>query len=185
MASAGIATLKRIAAKLRWFSAPVYGAIPVGFASAFNIDESVERLSAISKWFALGRTVAEGDVSKHFVSLHKPYHLFTIDLRGGFEPYFKGAFSEHDGRVRLVGRFTPGLAAKVFATVWFGLIVLWMCVAITFLFLGDPRIPWWFPFAGAGMLALGSAHVMVGKWWARDDISWLSKQIEDALSGES
>ena len=187
-ASTSIAALKRIAALLRWFFAPIYGGIPTEFESAFNIDESVERLSAASKWFAIYRPVLEGDVSKHFVSLHKPYPLFAplfaFDLRGGFEPYFKGEFSEVDGRVKLLGRFTLGLFPKAFATVWLGFVVLWMSVTMRSLFIGDPRT-WWFPFAGVGMFALGVAYVMTAKWSARDDIRWLSDRIEDALSKKS
>jgi len=169
---------------LRWLFAPIYGGIPVEFESAFNIDEAVERLSAVSKWFAICRPLPEGDVSKHFVSLHKPYLLFTFDFRGGFEPYFKGEFSEADGRVRLLGRFTLGLFAKVFATVWLGFLVLWTSITMRSLFIADPRT-WWFPFVGAGMFALGVAYVAIAKWSARDDIRWLSERIENALSKKS
>jgi len=183
LASLGVAALKWIAAPLRWLFDQIHGSIPADFESAFNMDESVARLSAVTKWFAAftSRVVAEGDVSQHFVSIHKPYSLFTVDFRGGFEPYFKGEFSEIDGRVRLSGRFTLGLSAKAFATVWLGFIVLWIGVTIRFLLLGDART-WWFPFAGLGVLALGAAYVMFAKRWARDDIRWLSQLIEDALS---
>jgi hypothetical protein len=170
-------------ATARWFFDLIYGSVPAEFESDFNVDESVRRLSAVTKSFAIftSQAVAEGEVSKDVVSLRKAYPFFAVDLRGGFEPHFKGEFQETGDRVRLSGQFTLGSFTKAFATFWFGIVLLSIGITTpSSLLAGDPRT-WWFPLAGAGLFALGVAGASFGKRWTHDDIRWLSSVIEEAL----
>jgi hypothetical protein len=186
MTQLGLAVIWWIAGKVRWLFDLIYGGIPAEFESDFNVEESVKRLSAATKEFPIRnrRQFAQGEVSKSFVELSRPYSLFplAVDFRGGFEPHFKGEFFEVDGRARLSGRFTLGTFPKTFATVWFGGILLWEAVAIRPLLAGELRF-WWFPLAGLGLVAFGAAHVWLGKRCSRSDILWLSNLIRDALCG--
>jgi hypothetical protein len=185
MLSFGLAPLRWASLKVRWFSDLIYGGIPAEFESAFNIEESVQRLSAVTKGFPIlnRRQFAQGEVSRYFVNLSRPYSLspLAIDFRGGFEPHFMGEFSDVDGRAKLSGRFALRSFVKIFATVWFGFIVLWEALAVRSLIAGDGRV-WWFPLAGVGLFAVGVAHVWLGKRCARGDIPWLTSLIQNALS---
>jgi hypothetical protein len=180
----GKSALGAVVGTVRWFFDLLYGSIPAEFQSAFDSAESARRLLAVTRTFGVfaKQAVAAGDVSKEHVWLCKACPFLTLDFRGGLGPHFKGDFCEIDGRAKLSGMFTLGLFAKVFWTVWFcGLLVCIGLMTYASLLSGDPH-PWWFPFAGLGMFSLGVAHVVVGKWFARDDIRWLSNVIEGALS---
>jgi hypothetical protein len=140
LAQVGLAVFWWIAGKMRWPFDLIYGGIPAEFESDFNIEDSVKRLSAVAKEFPIRnrRQFAQGEVSKSFVHISRPYSLspFAVDFRGGFEPHFKGEFSEVDGRVTLSGRFTLGTFTKTFATVWFGGILYWEGVVLRSLIAG-------------------------------------------------
>jgi hypothetical protein len=170
--------------KLRWFFDLIYGSTPVEFQSAFDIDESVEKLSAASKWFTLNRQLAEGDVSEHDVSLRRPYD-WGWDLRRGCEPWFKGEFQKVDGRTVLIGRFTSSFFMKLFCTVWFGAFFLGIgFFTLALLRTGDVDL-WWVPLLGIVIIALVLANLLLRIRYARHDIPWLRKLIQDALSEET
>ena len=80
----------------------------------------------------------------------------------------------------LSGHFTLGFFIKLFLTVWFGFALFWIGSTVRSVVAG--QLPWWMPFFGMGMLVVGFVHVLIGKWWARPDIPWLSRLIQDALS---
>ena len=160
----------------------LYGAVPADFESAFGLEESVKRLSAATQRSVFGaftHQAAVGRVSKDRVSLQR-----VIPFVGNsFKPFYIGKFRETNGRVVLTGRFTMLWLVKAFMTFWFGFCALWTAVAVLPLLMRDANA-WWFPFAGAGMFAAGVAFVAFCKRLSRNDIPWLSKVIQNALSSE-
>jgi hypothetical protein len=159
----------------------LYGSV-ADFESAVGLEESVKRLSAATERSVLGawtHQAAIGRVSTNRVSLQR-----VIPFVGNsFKPCYIGKFRQINGRVVLTGRFTMLWWVKAFMTFWFGFCILWTALAMLPLLARDPHT-WWFPFAGAGMLAAVVAFVALCKRLSRNDVPWLSKVIEDALSKE-
>jgi len=159
---------------------PLYESTPAEFRSAYGIAESVERLSAATKrsvFAAFGETAAVGKVSEKSVRLQR-----VIPMVGNsFKPFFTGRFEVRDGVTVLAGRFGMMLWAKVFMTVWFGLMSLFVVgVLLGGLKPQGPQATFfmWQPFL---MLGGGVALVWVGRWFARNDVAWLSGVIGTAL----
>jgi hypothetical protein len=156
----------------------LYESTPAEFRSAYGIPESVKRLSAATKrsvFAALGETAAVGKVSEKFVRLQR-----VIPMVGNaFKPFFTGRFEVREGVTVLAGRFGMLMWAKVFMTFWFGLTSLF-AVGVLLGGLKGPQATLfiWQPFL---MLGAGVALVWVGKWFARNDVAWLSGVIETAL----
>ena len=65
-------------------------------------------------------------------------------------------------------------------SVWFGGCVLWTLATIAGVLIEDPK-KWSVPFIGVGMICAGTAMVWLGKWFARNDVAWLSHVIREAL----
>lgn len=176
------------ARKARWLFDLLYGSTPAVFASDFGLDESVARLSAVTRELPIftRQRVAQGEVYKYWVVIRRPYRfrLFDSDPRPlGFEPYFDGDFCESDGRVRLVGRFRLSVSIRMFTTFWLGASLIVLIQSLRALLTGDLSI-WWAPVAAVGLLAVGVLFAWLGRWRARGDIPWLSALIRDALSGK-
>ena len=158
----------------------LHDSTPAEFRSAYGLAESVERLRAATKrsvFAAFGETAAVGKVSEKFVRLQR-----VIPMVGNsFKPFFTGRFEVRDGVTLLAGQFGMLIWAKVFMTFWFGLMSLF---AVGMLLGGlKPPAPQatlfvWQPFL---MLGAGVALVSVGKWFARNDVAWLSRIIGTAL----
>ena len=70
---------------------------------------------------------------------------------------------------------------KLFMSFWFGFCILWTLLALAIV-VAKPAEAWLFPLAGIGMLLAGTAMVMLGKWFARNDVRYLSKVINEALA---
>ena len=148
----------------------------------FDVDQSVRRLTD-----ATGRTVfaavfqqrAVGKVSASRVSLQRIIPF----VANSFKPYFIGEFRVSDHRVVLSGRFTMHWSSRLFMSFWFGGCVFWtLLVAAAVLKNGDANY-WWAPFLGVGMICAGALLVCVGKWFARNDVAWLSRVIRESLGG--
>jgi hypothetical protein len=167
---------------IRWFIDLLYGGVPAEFESAFGLDESVRRLLAAtgrSVFSAFTHQAAVGTVREDRVSLQR-----VIPFVGNsFKPFFVGKFLSLNGRIVLSGQFTMLWGVKAFMTFWFGFCLLWTVLAILPLLARDPRT-WWFPLAGLGMFAAGTAFLCFCKWISRKDIPWLSAVIQNALSKE-
>jgi len=167
---------------IRWFIDLLYGSVPADFESAFDLDQSLRRLTN-----ATGRTVfsalfqqrAVGNVSVSRVSLQR-----VIPFVGNsFKPFFTGAFQASGHRVVLSGKFTMHWYGKVFMSVWFAVCVLWTIAVIAGVLRENLKY-WWAPFIGVGMICAGIAMVWVGKWFARNDLAWISLVIREALGVE-
>jgi hypothetical protein len=155
----------------------LYGSTPATFDSRYSFGESVERLRSATKTWSLTNQVAAGKVSENKVVLQRSIPF----VRNSFKPFFVGNFERSGHGVVLVGRFTMHWFVKAFLTFWFGFCLLWTALAIAAVISSRDAI-WWFPLAGIGMLVVGAAIVQLGKYFARNDIAWLSKVIEAALS---
>jgi hypothetical protein len=165
----------------------LYGSTPVEFESQFDLEESVRRLASATRRWPFGLfAIKQSAVGR--VTARKVYLERVIPLVGNsFKPFFHGSFELVGGHVRLTGRFGFHPLVKVFMTFWFGFVVLWILFVtahtIARLFDGKPCL-WWLPFAGVGMFLAGLGLVAVGKWFARNDVRWLSTVIREALSRE-
>ncbi len=154
----------------------IYGSTSAEFESAYGLAESVTRLRAATRRHAFGilaEQAAAGTVSESRVRLQR-----VIPMVGNsFKPFFIGRFELRGDGVYLTGRFTMLGLVKVFMTVWFGFLLAAGIVAVAteqvspMLILGD-----------LGMLGAGIALVALGKWFARNDIAWLSNVIRTALA---
>jgi hypothetical protein len=164
----------------RWFWRLLYESIPTEFPSAFGLVESVERLRAATKrsvFSSLGETAAVGKVSEDGVRLQRVIPM----MRNGFKPFFIGRFEVRDGVTVLSGRFTMALFAKIFMSFWFGMLLaigggIWLGTSHSAH--SVPRLILLQPFLMAGF---GVALVAAGKWFARNDVAWLSSVIRGAL----
>jgi hypothetical protein len=165
---------------IRWFWNLLYGAEAKVFVSTYELEESVRRLAAAtsrSVFSPLAEQMAVGKVTESHVSLRRVMRR----VGNGFKPHFIGHFVNERGRVVLKGRFTIALFVKVFMSVWFGFLALWICLGIRPLLARDPSA-WWLPVFGIGIFLAAVALVWGCKWLARNDAAWLAQLIQDALS---
>jgi hypothetical protein len=154
----------------------LYGGTPARFQSAFSLLESVDRLRAATErsvFGALLKQAAVGKVTEERVSLQR----VTPFVGNSFKPYFVGRFEVTGERVSLVGHFTMHRFTKIFLTFWFGFVLL-----ATLAVPPKPSDKWLPLLFGGGMLMAGVLLVLVGRWFSRNDVSWLSGRIANALS---
>lgn len=164
----------------RWLWRLLYDSTPAEFRSAFGLAESVERLRAATKrsvFSSLAETAAVGKVSEEGVRLQRVIPMMS----NGFKPFFIGRFEVRDGVTVLSGRFTMALFAKIFMSFWFGMLLaigggIWLGTSHSAN--SAPRLFLLQPFL---MVGFGVVLVAVGKWFARNDVAWLSSVIEGAL----
>jgi hypothetical protein len=165
---------------IQWLGRLLYESTPAKFRSAYSVAESVERLQAATKrsaFSAIGEAAAVGKVSQDGVRLQR----VTPMVRNSFKPFFVGRFESRDGATLLIGRFGMSLFTKIFMTFWLGMVALF---AVGFLAgslnatVSYPRQIVMGPFL---MLIAGLGLVALGKWFARNDVAWLSGVIGRAL----
>jgi hypothetical protein len=169
---------------IRSFWKSLYGEVPAEFQSSYPMDESVRRLARAtgrSVFSAFTRQRAVGTVKRSRVSLQRAIPF----IGNSFKPFFIGRFEERDGRVTLAGRFTLLWLAKALASLWFGFVMLWTALAVGVMAIHGPTDDnWWLPAFGTGMLAAGMGFAWICRWFARNDIEWISNVIRQALSAE-
>jgi hypothetical protein len=165
---------------LRWLKNLLFESTPAEFRSDYSLDESVQRLAAVtSRWgLSLSQTQAVGKVSADKVRLQRVIPM----VRNSFKPFFTGHFETRDGRTVLTGHFAIPTAARIFMVIWLAMATLF---SVAFL-AGDlrsangtpaslPLFAFLFPAAGIGLIVLG-------KWFARNDVAWLSDVMTRALT---
>jgi hypothetical protein len=153
------------------------GSDPVEFESAFGLEESVERLKAATRRWALfsAKEVAAGTVTPSRVSLQR-----VIPMVGNsFKPLFVGRFEQRGAKVFLVGRFTIHWFVKLFMGIW-------LCGVASSTILGalandHARDRASFLLVGIGMLAFATLLIGFGNWLSRKDPAWLSRVIRESL----
>jgi hypothetical protein len=159
----------------------LYGATPAEFVSGFSLAESIERLrdaTVRSMFQSLNRQSAAGTVTERRVALRR-----IIPLVGNsFSPYFVGHFETRRSAVILTGAFRMSWVTRIFMTLWFGFVLFWTVVALFIATTQGGTWTWWFPVAGLAMIGAGVGMVHVGKWFARNDASWLAAVIQNALA---
>jgi len=168
---------------INWIKKLLYGFTQAEFESSFGLEASVNRLAS-----ATGRSLfpprahqmAAGRVTSSYVSLHR----YIPTARNSFKPFFLGYFGEINGRVVLRGIFTMHRFVKVFMSFWLAFcLFLTIADAITSI-LGMNQSAWWSNCLGLAMFFAGLFIVWIGKWFARNDIAWLSNVIHKALTEE-
>jgi hypothetical protein len=157
----------------------LYGSTPAEFKSAFGLKDSVEHLRLATRRSAFGvlaQQAAAGPVSETRVRLQR-----VIPMVGNsFKPFFFGRFEHRGDEVHLVGRFSMLGIVKVFMTFWLGAVLAFGMVAG----LALPAAAAWKGFlVSLAMFAAGLGLIGLGKWFARNDIAWLSDVIGVALGG--
>ena len=156
----------------------LYGSTPAEFKSSLGLQESIDRLRAATRrsvFSALSQQAAVGPVKESSVRLQR-----VIPMVGNsFKPFFFGRFETRGRDVYLSGKFTMLPLVKVFMTIWLG-----MAIFIGIGVLANNRTQssgWPAMLAAFGMTGLGIAFVWAGKWFARNDVAWLSNVIRGAL----
>ena len=164
---------------VRWFFQFLYGSIPVRFESPYSAPEAMARLSAVVKPSVLSSLVAEcavGTVTSKKVRLQR-----VIPLVGNaWKPFFYGSFSAAATGSVLEGTFKFSVFTRIFMSVWFSFIAFWTLLATGTVLTKSPS-QFWFPLFGVGMFAVGIGMVRTGKWFARNDVAWLTRVIGQAL----
>ena len=157
----------------------LYESTVVEFRSAYSVTESVERLRAATKnsvFSAIGETSAVGNVSPDRVRLQRVIPM----IQNSFKPFYVGRFESRDGVTVLTGRFGMSMFVKIFMTFWLGMVT----------FIGAGLVlgtSWktansaWVALGPLFMLAAGLGLVVLGKWFARNDVAWLTGVIGQAL----
>jgi len=156
----------------------VYGSESAEFKSAFGVAESVSRLRDATRRHSFGvlaEQAAAGTVRESRVRLQR-----VIPMVGNsFKPFFIGRFEVRGESVYLTGRFTMLGLVKIFMSIWFGFLLVAGITAVA-TGQGSPVL-----ILGAlGMFGAGVALVALGKWFARNDIAWLSNIIRSALGAQ-
>ena len=164
----------------RWLVRLLYDSTPAEFRSAYGLAESVERLGASTKrsvFSALGETTAVGKVSEKVVRLQR-----VIPMVGNsFKPFFIGRFEVRGDGTVLIGKFTILPLVKVFMSFWFGMLGLFVGAELLRGFKLQGPTATFFLLQPFLMIGGGVALVVAGKWFARNDIAWLSELIVTAL----
>jgi hypothetical protein len=161
-----------------WLYQLLYGSVPAEFKSAFDLQESADRLRVAtqrSAFSVLSRQAAVGIVKESKVRLQRAIPM----MNNGFKPYFFGRFETRGSDVYLTGKFTMLPFARIFMTFWLGMTLVFGTVAAVSNWdrgAGWRALPMFF-----GMTGLGIAFIWVAKWFARNDVAWLSNVIYGAL----
>ena len=153
---------------------------PAIFESSYSLDESVERLSKITKkhfYLSLTKQGLVGKVSQNKVAVTR-----IIPFWGNaFKPVFKGTFQTQDNKVVLCGNFTMDFFSKALMAWGFGL-----CIFITLdgiiAFLTKKTENWSMALSGLGGVLFLFGFLRLMQWGSRFDIRWISAEISKALS---
>ena len=158
----------------------LYESTPAEFRSAYSVAESVERLRAATKrsaFAAIGEAAAVGKVSQDGVRLQR----VTPMVRNSFKPFFVGRFESRDGVTLLTGRFGMSLFTKIFMTFWLAMVALFGVGFLAGSLSATASYPRQIVIGPFLMLIAGLGLVALGKWFARNDVAWLTGVIGRAL----
>ena len=158
----------------------LYESTPAEFRSAYSVAESVERLRAATKrsaFAAIGEAAAVGKVSQDGVRLQR----VTPMVRNSFKPFFVGRFESRDGLTLLTGRFGMSLFTKIFMTFWLAMVALFGVGFLVGSLSATASYPRQIVIGPFLMLIAGLGLVALGKWFARNDVAWLTGVIGRAL----
>ncbi len=157
---------------------------PVEFASAYDLDESVARLSAATTrtWnlFAqFKQQCAVGAVNASRVSLQRVIPM----VNNSFKPFFRGRFEERGNRVILTGRFGVLPIVRIFTALWFGALSCFTLVMLIGMITGAVASSRPAALAIPVLMWVGGLAIcQFGLWLSRNDVQWLSALIGKALT---
>lgn len=161
----------------------------VQFESKFSIDESIDRLTKVSRSFYRSHINLDdfepklsGHVMKDDVALHR--HDPAVHWTG--RPYFIGKFVTRDNKVFLDGCFRVTVLEGISYIIGYVMTVVIFSAFLLGLAFGEPdantRENKWIMF---GFLAAISSLVYLFNWisrnWVARDIEWISDHIKKAL----
>ncbi len=165
---------------LHWLKNLLFESTPAEFRSDYSIAESVQRLAAVtSRWgLSLNQTQAVGKVSPDKVRLQRVIPM----VRNSFNPFFTGHFETRDGRTVLTGHFAMSVYTRIFMVIWLAMATLFTVAFVA----GDLRsangTPASLPLFGLLFPAGGIGFIVLAKWFARNDVAWLSDVMTRALT---
>jgi hypothetical protein len=126
----------------------------------------------------MAETTGVGKVSEEAVRLQR-----VIPMVGNsFKPFFFGRFEARGNVTVLVGKFTMLPAVKIFMSFWFGMCGVFAGAALLGKFRPQAPHATLFLLQPFLMIGAGIAVVGAGKWFARNDVVWLSELIKSAMS---
>ena len=158
----------------------LYESTPAEFRSTYSVAESVERLRAATKrssFAAIGEAAAVGKVSQDSVRLQRVMPM----IHNSFKPFFEGRFESRDGVTLLTGRFGMSLFTRIFMTFWLGMVALFGVGFLVGSLSATASYPRQIVIGPFLMLIAGLGLVALGKWFARNDVAWLTGVIGRAL----
>ena len=168
---------------------PLFKKTEAQYESNYPMDESASRLKGMVKsgWnpFTMKPGVY-GKVSEDRVRLYRVNPL----VRNSFIPIFIGVFRYSEGKVVLVGTYSTHVFVRIFMGAWFTLVIMGMVFASLHIFqeltskgtkIFDLNPMLLIPY---GLFVFGALVIKVGKWFSRNDISYISEVIRRALRDE-
>jgi hypothetical protein len=160
----------------------VYGSVPVEFKSAYDLEESVRRLTAATGGSIFrARVVGTVTQSRVFLLRFVPFDFF-LNIAVFIRPVFTGQFEQWNDHVVLKGRFKIHPVGRMYLVSTLGLMPLAVVIVPAHVM---GRVEWLFVLFALGALSLSIALVWLGRWLSRNDLSCLSQFIVSALSKES
>ena len=171
---------------IAWFKKLIAEKTPASFNCRYSLTESVAQLSSVVKpsvFSALFEQCAVGKVSENKVAIQRVIPF----VNNGFKPFFIGSFESSGDRTVLTGNFRLPRSTTIFMTILFGVLgiisVIGGFFGILLTVISSPN-DWrglLFMLACAGMFTAGILLVHIGKWFARNDVGWLSQLIIDTI----
>jgi hypothetical protein len=166
----------------------LFGDVPIEIPSAFSLQDSVQRLRAITKrsvFSSLFSQAAVGPVTATNVRLQRVIPFFG----NSFKPIFEGQFHQVNGYVVLRGKFTMFLFSKIFMSIWLSLTLVWTILALPSLFFTNDvqtlfSIKNFFPLIGIGFFLVGILFIRFCWWLSRNDMSYLTEVMTAALHAQ-
>jgi len=168
----------------------IYGSTPAVFESAYDLEESVRRLQAVtvSPLKSSLMEVMYGEVRDEHVSLRRlsapeSYldDIFSRNIRFNLEPYYYGSFQQTEQGVILMGKFSMSLGEKIWIHFLFSLFLYSIINGMFQLRYNN----WWNNLYLLGYVFAILAYFNTLYFFAKkppEDIPWLMKKISEALS---
>lgn len=164
---------------VRWFYQFLYGSVPVRFTSPYSTHEALLRLSSVVKPSVLSSFAGQcavGTVTETTVCIQRVIPL----IGNAWKPFLYGSFSATETGAVLEGAFKFSAFTRFVMSLWFGFVSIWTIMA-TAIVLTESTNDFWLPLVGVAMFTAGIGMVLAGKWFARNDVAWLTQLIVQAL----
>jgi hypothetical protein len=184
-------TVRKSMQAVRHLNNYVFHNIPVDISSAYSLQESVRRLSDVTKRNLFAAMFSFSPVVGRVTAAKVRLTRARLFIPGIFGPVFIGKFVERDGRVTLLGRFTLSLLGRIVVSYMLWFMIIWEAF-VTFTALGvllelirthawtSASAAIFFPFAGIAFLVMFIQMVRFG--WSESKVEFLTGMMTQALS---